>query len=174
MRLSVKLLTDELESSEKAKQKSIEMFANDSISVNTHKMHIKNLDPQIEALKHDIKVINDHYKAASEDNFDYNHDRPYNDFAEKVIVIRKKGFKPIAVSQMLLEDTFVFETAKEALEAYNTFECDDKGKWIGKIQGWWYGKKDFEKSVEKYENDNNLKVRIHWLEENSSKNENKT
>ena len=92
----------------------------------------------------------------------YNHDREVQDFQEQIDIIRNAGFKPIAVSQMYLEDTFVFEKSDEANKAYKQLEdCDDT-----KVLGWWYGKEDFEKAVKEYETENNgySKVRVHWLD----------
>jgi len=95
----------------------------------------------------------------------YNHDRPLSDFDQQLLLIRDAEFKPIAVSQMYFEDTFVFKTPEEAKKAYRMLELDIKGKWIGKVVGWWYGEQDFKKEVEKYEreNDGYSKVLVHWL-----------
>lgn len=48
--------------------------------------------------------------------------------------IKKLGFKPIYITTMLCEQTFVFETEKEAIEACNTFQ-----KKYNTNEGWWYG-----------------------------------
>ncbi len=90
---------------------------------------------------------------------EYNHDNDLEDFQEQLEIIRNAGFKPIAVSQMYLEDTFVFETPEEATEAYNQLEdCEN-----GKLAGWWYGKEEFEKSVKEHESNLGVKVLVHWL-----------
>jgi hypothetical protein len=47
-----------------------------------------------------------------------NHHRKLEDFSYELEIIRKNGFKPIAVTQMYLEDTFVFKTKKEANNAF--------------------------------------------------------
>lgn len=71
-----------------------------------------------------------------------------------ILRLRLHGFKPIMFTELMMEDTFVFETEEEARRAYNTFErkenCDDMdGDYIGKFDGWWYGIDDFNKqSVE--------------------------
>jgi hypothetical protein len=95
----------------------------------------------------------------------YNHDRPLSEFDQQLSLIRDAGFKPIAVSQMCLEDTFVFKTPKEAEKAYRMLERNTKEKWIGKVVGWWYGEQDFKQEVKKYEreNDGYSKVLVHWL-----------
>lgn len=92
----------------------------------------------------------------------YNHDRPLSSFQKDIGLLRKAGFKPIAVSQMYLEDVFVFKTDKEAHAAYKLFEDDNNYQ----IIGWWYGEKAFIKEVALYEKENNgyAKVMIHWLE----------
>lgn len=95
---------------------------------------------------------------------EYNHDRPVSDFKEDIDKLKSKGFNPIAVTQMYLEDTYVFETNEEATKAYHLFERDENNDWIGEMFGWWYGREEFMKTVEEYENnDDNLKVLIHWL-----------
>jgi len=89
-----------------------------------------------------------------------NHDRPLSDFKESIDILKSSGFKPIAVTQMIFEDTFVFETPEEANNAYEQFEKID-----GKIVGWWYGKDDFLEAVREYEEESNgySKVKIYWL-----------
>jgi hypothetical protein len=89
----------------------------------------------------------------------YNHNQKVLDFQDDINIILKAGFKPIAVSQLYLEDTFVFETSAEAKSAYNLLENSSSPK----LFGWWYGKKDFLKTVEEYENEYKIKVLIHWL-----------
>lgn len=80
----------------------------------------------------------------------YNHNRPLSDFQDNINKLKSAGFNPIAVSQLYFEDVYVFETKKEALLAYNTFEMNNN-KWIGEIVGWWYGEDDFNKTIEEYE-----------------------
>jgi hypothetical protein len=90
----------------------------------------------------------------------YNHNRELSDFQEEINLIKKKGFKPIAVTQMYLEDVFVFETDKEANLAYQALEkCKSP-----KVIGWWYGKDVFIKNVEVYQNEYEKKVKIFWLD----------
>jgi hypothetical protein len=83
------------------------------------------------------------------------------EFQEQINIILQYGFKPIAVSQIYFEDTFVFETNKEAKKAFETLEnCEDY-----KVVGWWYGKKEFKKFVKEYEKKfEGYKVLIHWLD----------
>jgi hypothetical protein len=91
---------------------------------------------------------------------EYNHWNELEDFQEELEIIRDAGFKPIAVSQMFLEDTFVFETDEEAMKAYKQLEdCENP-----KLAGWWYGKKDFEKSRKEHESILGVKVLVYWLD----------
>jgi 4-amino-4-deoxy-L-arabinose transferase-like glycosyltransferase len=91
----------------------------------------------------------------------YNHDRTLEEFQSQLKIIENAGFKPIAVSQLYFEDTFVFETSKEANEAFNLLEKNKPSEVIG----WWYGKDDFLQTVKEYETDNEgySKVLIHWI-----------
>lgn len=90
----------------------------------------------------------------------YNHNRPLESFQDDLEVIRQAGFKPIAVTQMYFEDTFVFETEEEANQAFTVLETSQN-----KVCGWWHGREDFLKSVKGYEEDAGYKVSvlIHWL-----------
>ena len=49
-----------------------------------------------------------------------------------------QGYKLIGYCTFLLENTFIFETAKEAAKAHKEFEQEKQ-----EIFGWWYGKADF-------------------------------
>ena len=91
----------------------------------------------------------------------YNHNRPLSDFQESIDILKAAGYKPIAVSQIYFEDTFIFETDEEAEKAYNKFEHTDCD-----IIGWWYGKDTFLQQVKKYEEEahNDVKVLVHWLD----------
>ncbi len=91
---------------------------------------------------------------------EYNHNKPLSDFMPDIEILRSFGYKPIAVTSMLFEDTFVFETVEEATKAYNQFEVNDSKY---KISAWWYGKDDFLKEVEKYESELGVKVLVYDL-----------
>ena len=105
----------------------------------------------------------------------YNHDRPLSDFDEPLALIRKEGFNPIAVTQLLFEDVFVYETDEEAKQAYHVLETSypisGKTTQIGEVVAWWYGRIAFKKTVKDYEAkyDNKQKVRIYWLNSEDQK-----
>ncbi len=85
----------------------------------------------------------------------FNHNRTLDSLSEYVDRIRELGFNPIAVTQLYCEETFVFETASEAEEAYLSFGQE--------AFGWWYGKEEFKTAVENYERKTQTKVLIYWL-----------
>lgn len=98
----------------------------------------------------------------------YNFNRPLSDFQENIDRLRNAGFKPLAVSQMYFEDTWVFGTQEEALRAFRTFEIDENEKRIPDgFDGWWYGVEEFKEEVKNYESEAAMsegsKVRIYWL-----------
>lgn len=95
-----------------------------------------------------------------------NHNRPLSDFQDDIDTLKSHGYKPIGVSQMYMEDTFIFETSEEANRAYRQFERDEDEKWIGRIVAWWCGREDFEESVKIYESEckREVKVLVHWLD----------
>lgn len=72
---------------------------------------------------------------------------PMRRFYFDLELLRKHGFKPIAVTVMVCENTFCFETEEEALRAHEQFEKNPKGEYIS---GWWYGKKNFTKAIKSY------------------------
>ena len=82
---------------------------------------------------------------------------------EELDLIIVNGFKPIAVTKFMLENTFVFETKDEAMKAYHFFERDENENWIGNIVGWWYGREDFIEAVKEYEAEFGYKLNVHWI-----------
>lgn len=52
------------------------------------------------------------------------------DKSELLQEIIAKGFKPIGITVMVCEETFIFETEKEANEAHEAMDTNE---------GWWYG-----------------------------------
>lgn len=77
-------------------------------------------------------------------------------------MVREQGFKPIGITIMMCEETFIFKGTKEAKEAWEMF----------KPEGWWYGLGDFWKDWDDYlkqmgEYDyEEADVAIHWLDKN--------
>jgi hypothetical protein len=90
----------------------------------------------------------------------FNTDRNIESFEDSISIIENGGFKPIGVSQIYLEDVFIFETEEEAERAYNTLD-----KETNMISAFWYSKYNFLDEVIKYEKeyDNKSKVKIIWL-----------
>ena len=80
-------------------------------------------------------------------------------FQPQIDLLKEHGHKPIAVSTLLLEDTFVFETEKEATLAHEEMENTENQK----LQGWWYGKYEFFDAVVQYTSENKTHVKIFWL-----------
>lgn len=62
---------------------------------------------------------------------DANSNRTYGtDKSELLKKVQAAGFRPIAITVMICEETFVFKTEKESHEAYKAMDTND---------GWWYG-----------------------------------
>lgn len=96
----------------------------------------------------------------------YNHKRPLSDFCGALCEIQMAGFNPIAVTQLYFEDTFVFSTDVEALNAYKEMEENKARPRYKRVVGWWLGLKDFKESVRIYETMSSfapIKVKIYWL-----------
>lgn len=92
-----------------------------------------------------------------------NHNKKLEHFQEDLDILISNGYKPIAVSQVYMEDTFVFETEEEAKRAYHQFERSESGKFMDLCCGWWYGKERFLKTVKQYEEEYNEEILIYWL-----------
>lgn len=77
-------------------------------------------------------------------------------------LVKGAGFKPIGITVMMCEETFIFKGTKEAEEAAKMFLPE----------GWWYGLSQFWddweaylKSMEIY-NSEEAEEGIHWLDKN--------
>jgi hypothetical protein len=75
--------------------------------------------------------------------------------------VREAGFKPIGISIIMCEETFIFKGEKEAEEAWKKF----------KPEGWWYSYANFVDSrrdyVKKYhDGDPTEAAQIFWLDKN--------
>jgi hypothetical protein len=84
--------------------------------------------------------------------------------SKSIQVLKQFGFKPIAITVMMCEETFIFETEEEALRAHDEFEHHPKHNIV--IQGWWYGREDFKKSVEEYIEKFQSSPVIYWINDN--------
>jgi hypothetical protein len=77
-------------------------------------------------------------------------------------LVREAGFKPIGITVMMCEETFIFKGRKEAKEAWKMFAPE----------GWWYGLDDFWKDWEDYHKQmgnydrDEVDDAIYWLDKN--------
>lgn len=82
-----------------------------------------------------------------------------------ISIIQSKGFKPVGISILALEEVFIFETGEEALKAYNQLERDEDGGDIMEVMGWWYGREEFYKYYEDYQKEFEYSPKIYWIKE---------
>lgn len=85
----------------------------------------------------------------------YNHNRPLASFEDVLAIVKQHGFKPIAVSQIYMEDAFIFETEQESKLAYNTLK--------NIVEAWWYSKENFTKACDDYKQKFGVDVLAHFL-----------
>ena len=82
-----------------------------------------------------------------------------NDLYKRVVAA---GFKPIGMTVMMGEETFIFKSSEEAKEAWARFMPD----------GWWYGFSDFIDAEKRYLKDlsdigiHDKQLNILWFDEN--------
>ena len=132
------------------------------------KSYVKELEDLLGPVDEKItKEVNDHfekieqqYKWMEENNIPQDLRKYYFDLE----VLKTHGYKPVAVTTMMCENTFVFETQDEADRAYLEFERHPKGEYIS---GWWHGKEDFLQNLEDYKKEFTLHLgyepHIIWL-----------
>ena len=87
-----------------------------------------------------------------------NYGTPNSLLLKKII---EAGFKPIAITIMAVEETFVFKTEKEANEASEKFMPE----------GWWYPFSEWDKTRKWYVKtfyggDETLAPPVYWLDKN--------
>lgn len=75
--------------------------------------------------------------------------------------IKEFGFKPIAYTVMICEDTFVFETSEQAQAAYTQMEEINKGD--DNVQGWYYGWDEFLKTLDQYKQTHGYINNVYWI-----------
>lgn len=73
-------------------------------------------------------------------------------------VLREYGYKPIGITTMMCEETFIFETQEEASRAYEDLEVDK-----GEIDGFFYGRTAFIHAMEEYQKDYETELTIYWF-----------
>ena len=104
-------------------------------------------------------ITPDQYHQFDTDNLHYITDgTPESSLLKKV---REANFKPIGITVMMCEETFIFRTVKEALAAWDMFAPN----------GWWYDISGFITYRKKYIEDNYDGVEIdapivHWFDHN--------
>jgi hypothetical protein len=75
--------------------------------------------------------------------------------------VRDAGFKPIGITVLMCEETFIFKSGDEAKQAAEKFLPE----------GWWYGIDGWEHTYNEYVDrfyggDKELATPIHWLDAN--------
>lgn len=75
--------------------------------------------------------------------------------------VRNAGFKPIAITVLMCEETFIFKSKQEAEAAWEVF----------KPEGWWYDFSSWEDTRKEYvkkfyEGDEDLASTVYWLDKN--------
>jgi hypothetical protein len=86
-----------------------------------------------------------------EQGYRYNTDKSYS-----LKLLNDAGHFPIGITIMMCEETFIFKTEKEANKAW-------KSRVLGN-DGWFYGKRNFQKALEQYEKNMGHKNEIFWLD----------
>lgn len=84
------------------------------------------------------------------------------DTSYSLVLLREQGFNPIGITSFFLEETFIFNTKKEATVAYKKME-----KELRTVVGWYYSKKQFEKELAEATKEGNYyhegHPKIYWL-----------
>jgi hypothetical protein len=84
----------------------------------------------------------------------YNHISPLSRFKDTLQLLKDNGHNPIGVTVLMCEDTFIFNTQKEADAAYELMKPD----------GFFYTKEDILAYEPKYlKNSSSNKLLIYWL-----------
>lgn len=96
---------------------------------------------------------------------DYSYGTPNSDLLREV---REAGFKPIGITVMLCEETFIFKGKKEAEDAAKKFLPE----------GWWYDIGEWEDTrneyvKDMYYGDKDLAPIVYWLDSNFAPKEQK-
>ena len=92
-----------------------------------------------------------YHRWLEENEYSYNTDKSYS-----LKLLNDAGHFPIGITTMMCEETFIFNTEKEATKAW-------KSSVLGN-DGWFYGKRNFQKDLDKYEKDMGYKNEIFWLD----------
>ncbi len=73
--------------------------------------------------------------------------------------LREHGLNPIAITQLYLEETFVFNTPEEADKGYELLE-----KELSLVSGWWYDKEKFTEVYDAYCVEMDYSPKIYYLD----------
>ena len=113
------------------------------------------------------KEVDDYYKKVTEQNKwmeENNIPQELRKYYFDLEILKSAGYKPVAVTTMMCENTFVFETKDEADRAFLQFEKHPQGEYIS---GWWYGREDFKQGLENYKKEFTLPLgyepHVIWL-----------
>lgn len=83
-------------------------------------------------------------------------------YQRQIDLLRKHGFRPLAVTESDLEDLFIFSSQEEADIAFYRFEQNNENHPDTEfLDGWWYGVADFAKEYQnRYD-----ELEIVWLDD---------
>ncbi|QQR76944.1 hypothetical protein IPJ63_01650 [Candidatus Nomurabacteria bacterium] len=128
------------------------------------KSYVKELEDLLGPVDEKItKEVNDHfekieqqYKWMEENNIPQDLRKYYFDLE----VLKTHDYKPVAVTTMMCENTFVFETEDEAIRAFEQFEKHPSGEYIS---GWWYSRESFDSSIKEYAKEVGYDPKVIWF-----------
>jgi hypothetical protein len=89
--------------------------------------------------------------------YKWNTDKSYS-----IKLLRDHGHKPIGITNVMCEETFIFNSKEECDKAHWEMQVQER-----LVDGWWYSKEEFEKmlSTEPMFQQKNGKPKIYWLNE---------
>jgi len=120
---------------------------------------LNNISPERQLeIDTDIEKMTKHNEWMASNGYVYN-----TDTSPSLLIIREHGFHPIAITCMMCEETFLFETDEESHAAYNRLEVE-----LNLVSGWWYSSSDWADAFEShcnaiYDGDRSLAAPIYWF-----------
>mgnify|MGYP000992158016 CR=1 FL=1 len=94
-------------------------------------------------------------------DFSYKKMKLSDEVKDDIQALKDAGFKPIAISKFICENTFIFETEEEAKKAHDEFEKRKIHPRV--IQGWWYGREELKESLRNYKEKMGYTNDVYWL-----------